>query len=326
MSHSKFLCKLILLSGILLLTGCDKEPPAPIETNVPSDIGSSPVSVSVPNDGSSAKISGLFPATVLETTAPGELETGNTITTIDYSNSNEGYFTVTYNGSNDKVKFQVTGPDGITYTYNILDQISVFPLTKGSGPYKLALYEHAYDSEYTTAFSDTIEVNITDEYKAFLYPSTMVSFNKDSDCVSKATELLMNCDNELSAVETVFGFVMDELSYDYDLAETATGSYIPYPDTTLANGKGICSDYATLMAAMLRSHGIATRLEVGYFDDEYHEWVSIHTEENGWIEGIIHFDGSDWILMDPTISDSLGVKEDYKLITSGEHYTVKYTY
>ena len=44
---------------------------------------------------------------------------------------------------------------------------------------------------------------------------------------------------------------------------------------------------APLMAAMLRSQGIPTRLEIGYSKDAYHAWVSVYIEDIGWIDSII---------------------------------------
>ena len=94
----------------------------------------------------------------------------------------------------------------------------------------------------------------------------------------------------------------------------------------MASKKGICFDYASLMAAMLRSQGIPTKLEVGYSGQAYHAWISVYLQETGWVDGIISFDGKDWTLMDPTLAagnDRASVK---KYIGDGSHYTVKYTY
>ena len=66
--------------------------------------------------------------------------------------------------------------------------------------------------------------------------------------------------------------------------------------------KGICFDYAALMAAMLRSQRIPTKLQVGYAGEAYHAWISCYVDEIGWVDNIISFDGKDWSLMDPTLA------------------------
>ena len=63
-------------------------------------------------------------------------------------------------------------------------------------------------------------------------------------------------------------------------------------DEILNSGTGICLDYAAVMTGMLRSQRIPTRLEVGYAQDAYHAWISIYTEETGWLNGIIEFNGN----------------------------------
>ena len=95
---------------------------------------------------------------------------------------------------------------------------------------------------------------------------------------------------------------------------------------TIKEKKGICFDYAALMAAMLRSQRIPTKLEFGYAGDAYHAWVTTYIEDEGWINGIIKFDGVDWTLMDPTFAANAGTKKIKSFIGDGNNYTTKYTY
>ena len=80
------------------------------------------------------------------------------------------------------------------------------------------------------------------------------------------------------------------------------------------------------MAAMLRSQRIPTKLEFGYAGDAYHAWVTAYIEDEGWINGIIEFDGVDWTLMDPTFAANAGTKKIKSFIGDGSNYTTKYTY
>ena len=41
---------------------------------------------------------------------------------------------------------------------------------------------------------------------------------------------------------------------------------------------------------------------VGYAGKAYHAWISVWTEESGWVDGVIHFDGVTWKRMDPTFA------------------------
>ena len=102
--------------------------------------------------------------------------------------------------------------------------------------------------------------------------------------------------------------------------------YLPDVDETLRSEKGICFDYAALMAAMLRSQKIPTRLEIGYAGTTYHAWISTYITDVGWVNGIIRFDGTDWSLMDPTLASSESSKKLRKFISDGQQFRACYLY
>ena len=121
--------------------------------------------------------------------------------------------------------------------------------------------------------------------------------------------------------------MVKNISYDYDKAKTVQSGYLPKLDTVLAERKGICFDYAALMAGMLRSQGIPCKLVVGYAGTAYHAWISVWSKETGWIEGAIYFDGSTWQRMDPTFASSGGSSDSVmKYIGDGKNYSEKYLY
>lgn len=77
-------------------------------------------------------------AQVLVPQADGIVTYGSDIVSVDASHTSEGYVMLRYTGSNEKVKLQVTLPDGTEYTYPVTDSDtdSVYPLPGGSGSYK----------------------------------------------------------------------------------------------------------------------------------------------------------------------------------------------
>ena len=100
-----------------------------------------------------------------------------------------------------------------------------------------------------------------------------------------------------------------------DIAETKT----------LSTGKGICFDYASLAAAMLRSQGIPTKLIFGYVspDDVYHAWNMFYTEESGWVTVSFEVSGNSWNRMDLTFSAG-GAAASF--VGDGSNYTDVYAY
>jgi transglutaminase-like putative cysteine protease len=263
---------------------------------------------------------------VLTPSADGVTEYTCDSAVIDASNTSEGYVMVNYTGTNEKVKLQVTGPDDVTQTYNLHGGFEVFPLTAGDGTYNLSIYESvsAEDNKYSTALSEDISVTIENELGPYLYPNQYVNFDSTSLPVAKAEELAYSASEDLDVVANVYNYIIDHFTYDYDKAKTVASGYLPDVDEIFNINTGICFDYAAVMATMLRSQRIPTRLEVGYKGDVYHAWVSIYIEDIGWINGIIEFDGTTWRLMDPTFASTS--KSPKKFVTDDDGYLTKYIY
>lgn len=246
---------------------------------------------------------------------------------IDASNTSEGYVMVRHQGGNKKVKLQITTPDGTTYTYNLSNgSYEAFPLSGGNGSYQVDVLENAHGNMYAVALSKSISVGLSDEFKPYLYPNQYVWFTSDDEAVSLAESISDKSSNDLDFVEQIYYYVIDNISYDDDLAENVGTDYLPDIDRTLNKKKGICFDYASLMSAMLRAQGIPTKLVVGYSGDAYHAWISVYLTEVGWVDNIIEFDGHSWSLMDPTLAANNDSKSVSKYIGDGSNYQVKYSY
>lgn len=265
---------------------------------------------------------------VLTPSADGVTVYQNDFASIDASNTSQGYVMVKYNGTNEKVKLQITCPDQSCYTYLISDRgvYDTFPLTAGNGSYALQVLENVAGDTYTVSLTQSINVSIKDEFLPFLYPNQYVNFHADSQAVSKGSDLAKDTYSDLDVVQNIYNYVIKNISYDTEKAQNVSYGYVPDVDDTLSSKKGICFDYAALMTSMLRSQNIPTKLEVGYSGDAYHAWISTYIDDKGWVDDIIQFDGDTWQIMDPTLAatnDSAAVK---KYVGDGSHYVVKYTY
>lgn len=259
--------------------------------------------------------------------ASGAIVYGNDTISIDASNTGEGYVMVRYAGASEQVRLQITTPGGILYTYALaIGQYETFPLTGGNGSYHMDVLEHAYDDMYALAFSQDIEVALNDEFKPFLYPNQYAWYTQESQAVQYGIQLSEKSSDDLSYVENVYHYIIENVTYDKEKAENVQPNYLPNIDETMSTGKGICFDYASLMTAMLRSQGIPTKLEIGYSGEAYHAWISVYLKEAGWVDNIIEFDGTDWTLMDPTLGASNNKKSVEKYIGDGSNYVVKYSY
>ncbi len=267
------------------------------------------------------------PDNILMPSASGEKTEKNAQAVIDYSNVSDGYVMAQYTAATDKkLKVQVTRET--TYTYDLKPgEWTTFPLSDGSGEYKVTVFENVVDSKYSTVLSASFQASVADEFAPFLRPNQYVNYENAPNTIAKAGEVTSGTDDALEKVTQVYEFVINHLSYDKEKAQNIQSGYLPDLDTILAGDKGICFDYAALMTAMLRSQGIPCKLVVGYAGTAYHAWISVWSEETGWVDGAIYFDGTTWQRMDPTfISSSHGSASIQQFVGDGNNYAPKYLY
>ena len=279
----------------------------------------------VPLDGAAAAVS-----TTLMPSASGKVTKGNSQVTFDMSNTADGYIMVKYLEKTDKkLKLIVKGPSGTSYTYNInkIGSYETFPLSDGNGSYTIAAYKNISGTSYSTVYSTSLSVTLKDQFAPFLLPNQYVNYTAASQVVKKAEELTKGKKTDLDKITAVYNWVIKNISYDKQLAESVKSGYIPNIDQVLQKKKGICFDYAALMTAMLRSQDIPCKLVVGYSGKAYHAWINTYTNEGGWIDSVIYFDGTTWKLMDPTYASTGRQSEAImKYIGNSANYKAKYSY
>lgn len=265
--------------------------------------------------------------TVLEPQAPGIVVLGNDFAGVDASNTGEGYIQLRYAGEAAKAKVQLTLPDGSLYTYTLdPGDYETLPLTGGGGTYGVAVLENAFDNIYALAFSGEFQAEDVDEFKPYLYPNQYVWFTKDSRVTALGVELSEQAADDLDYVTRVYGYVVENITYDREFAATIPVDYVPDLEKTLETGKGICLDYASLMTALLRSQDIPAKLVVGYSGAEYHAWISVYLEETGWMDGVIYFDGVSWSRVDPTLAAGNRGTSVKDYVNNNSNYKEKYFY
>jgi len=309
--RNKLYILLILFTLLSLFTACKKE--------------ESSVEITEKNTSEGTSIRDNTPI-VLEAVFTGSNVLGNDKLLIDVTNSSEGYLMIEYKGDCEKVKLQIQNPETSNYTYDIYKGMTCIPLTGGSGDYHIVAYENIEGTQYATLFEDNQTINIENEYGPYLYPNQRVNFSKDSEAVKLGSELASTATCDIEVVYSVYEYVSTNIEYDHEKAENVKSGYLPDVDSTLHEKKGICYDYAALMASMLRSQRIPTRLEIGYAGDAYHAWISVYIADIGWINGMIEFDGLDWSLMDPTFAANTADNKLKKFIGDGSNYTSVYVY
>ena len=244
---------------------------------------------------------------------------------IDASHVEDGYV-VARTSSASRLKFQVSKDDAV-YNYDLPNDgtATVFPLNMGDGTYLFRIMKNTSGNDYVEQDREEVQVKLASEFAPFLIPNQFCSYTRKSECVKKARELTDGAQNQGEAVKAICDFVTSSVSYDSAKAEklaTETG-YIPDPDDTMATGTGVCFDYASLGAAMLRSLGFPTKIITGYVSpgDLYHAWIMVYVD-GSWQTGEFSVSPDTWSRVDLTFAAS----GESEFVGDGTSYVERYVY
>ena len=243
---------------------------------------------------------------------------------VDLSCVNDGYFGVLAESSS-KLKLQVFKDDE-TFTYDLESgKPQIFPLQCGDGTYTIKVMENVSGNQYYELYSTSASVTLDDPHAPYVRPNAYADYDESSDCVKEAAKMAESATSEADFVNKVYNYICDNVTYDYKEAETVASGYVPDPDEVMDTGKGICFDYASLAASMLRSQGIPTKIIFGYVapDNLYHAWNMFYTEETGWTTVEFSVDPGDWTRVDLTFSAN-GANSDF--IGDGSNYQDVYEF
>ena len=275
---------------------------------------------------------------IYKTVASGQNVIGNDRVTIDISNTNQGYIMIKYTGSNPKVKARIKTPQSQDlYTYDLHKEYEAFALTGGNGNYEIQIFENVSGTKYSTLYHSEFTVELENEFLPFLYPSQYVNYDHASKTIQQGETLAKNTSNDLEVVENVYNYMVKNMTYDDQKAQLVQNGqlngYIPDVDDVFNKKTGICFDYAAVMATMLRTQNIPTRMQIGYamnVDENtpslYHAWIGVYIKDIGWIDNLIEFDGKSWKMMDPTFASQSNNKKTREYITNQNNYQTKYYY
>lgn len=227
------------------------------------------------------------------TETPGTVVFQNDSVTIDASHVDQGYVSVLFRKETSKrlIVRVNKGDDTFTYELNNKGQFDAYPLQAGSGSYRVRVYQQVQKSEYSQVFTKTITVKLADKNLPFLYPNKLVWYTSATKTVALSLELCKNAVSDKEKTRILSEYVMRAIFYDYFKAITVKSGYVPDVDAIIESKKGICFDYSSVFACMLRVQNIPTKLIIGYADKTYHAWNSVLLD-------------GEWILYDTTFTAS----------------------
>jgi hypothetical protein len=261
---------------------------------------------------------------------------GNHRATVDISNVSKGLVKIAYGQPESPKKLKVIiEKDGERYIYDLNSHgdFEPYPLQMGDGTYSIKVLANIVDNRYATIFGTSLNVQLADEKAPFLTAHQLVMFDEESQAAKLAKKLTADIETDIEKIEAICRYIIDNIDYDYEKARTVKPGYLPDCDEILESGKGICFDYASLLAAMLRSLGIPTKLVTGYVapDYLYHAWNEVYVEGTGWIRinrfYSIYREDQGWVHMDPTFAAGMkGSANASEFINNSNNYRKRLEY
>ena len=206
--------------------------------------------------------------------------------TIDVSNVEDGYFTVSYNADADlKMKVGVTFKGDTTYYDYIPGNQATYSLIDGDGKYTITLYRNISGTTYKKVTSQKVTVKMEDELAPYLISTTEITFSEEDTVGQKAAELCNGLTDEADKVVAIHNYIAENFRYNYVFAAAVRNgsikTYIPNTNAALEELRGVCYDFSALFAAMCRSQGIPCAMAKGYNDNGYHAWNMVYLDEEG---------------------------------------------
>ncbi len=194
-----------------------------------------------------------------------------------------------------------------------------------------ALYTRAHDSERIsyTAYSDTTEPNAeilrgdssaySGDYAHYRqFPRTL-----DSRVTTLAQQIIAQAGahNRYDEARAIEEYLRDPKNYRYTL-ELKAGGADPLADFLFNVREGHCEYFATAMAVMLRTLGVATRVVNGFQMGEYNDAADAYTvrqsDAHSWVEAYFPATES-WITFDPTPAAGRPTRESSGGLTGNIH-------
>lgn len=240
----------------------------------------------------------------------------------DVSRLEDGVVSVRYTGGAEvRVKVQITKAGGENYNYDLLNDGSweSFTVTEGNGEYTLRVLENTTENRYKPVFDCPLTLALEDPAAPFRQSCQQVFFTEETQAVLLSAQLIGDLETNGEKAAAVLEYVTERVAYDKEKAagvkEGTVTEKTADVDTVLSEGKGICGDYAAVVAVMLRSQGVACKVVHGWAGETYHAWVEVLTEDGTWER------------MDPTfLANASDPEVVEKYIGDSENYRAQYYY
>lgn len=198
-----------------------------------------------------------------------------------------------------------------TYVLSANKPQEVFPLQMGNGDYTVTVLEQVSGTKYQIIHKAVVPLQLENDSRVFLNSIQNVNWSEGDKPIQLAKKLTRSAQSDEERVQTIYEYIIGAIRYDKSLASSKLTDYLPDINRTMTGKKGICYDYASLFASMLRSIGIPTKLVMGtsQYVDVYHAWNEVYL--NG-----------KWVTVDTTVDAGWKAsKSEFQMMKDASQYS-----
>ncbi len=214
---------------------------------------------------------------------------------IDLSQQDQGIVTIDKRQKEpSKLKVRIS-KDDTYYTYDVTTY-NHYPLQMGVGTYIVMVLEQVSGTTYKLIEQQNIDYKGNQPEAVYLQSVQNIQWDETKNFAEKAAELTEKATSDAEKVSAIYQYIINNITYDTIKASQLQPGYLPSNEQTFEQGTGICYDYSSLFAAMLRSIDIPAKLVMGHKDDieVYHAWNEVFLSETG-----------QWVTIDTTYDAAL---------------------
>lgn len=215
---------------------------------------------------------------------------------VNTSGAVNGYITVSYDNSFTTKAKVLIQKGGVQYLYTISSGTASLPLQLGDGVYTITVYKDTEGTKLKRMTKLTLEVDGLSDETVYTNSIQLADYEGYEDVIDEINKLLVNAKSDEEKVKIIYSYIINNFSYSYEKAESVRYStdYLPNLRDFMDSKTGICYDYASLFAAVLRSNKIPVKLVNGFPTDtkKYHAWNEVLLD-------------GEWIIIDTTRDASI---------------------
>ncbi len=198
---------------------------------------------------------------------------------INSERIDQGIVQIAYqNPGVEKIKVMIEkDTDKYTYDLNADGSNESFPLQLGNGVYKVSVLQNIEGNRYSCLATEELVLELSDPNLVYLNSIQNIELYDGESVANEAAMLTQGIYSDEEKIKIIHDYIVHNFSYDYNKLSEVKSGYIPDNAATLSTKGGICYDFASLFAAMVRSQGIPCKLVKGYAQnvEGYHAWNEV---------------------------------------------------